>query len=730
MWLSASRAYTPNQASANPIAGNIWAGGAAEFSFESFPIFKNRVREGRGFTVVGNNSASVSLSAAGWPTTDWSCLLWEGQIVPSWLTSGTFKCGFTLVNASDTPTVAADGSAVISNVVQAGAVVTFDMMMTNTGGFQVTGTTAGATNVFAYLPAYPGSSIDDPTSASAFTNEMIAHLKQFRLLRIMPAQAIIGNTRVQSSATRNTPSNVQTRNGITPGWGQTITLAVEPGSGATSTSITSNWLGPTGQYGLGMVSAGNTCGRIVTLTNGSTGISWSVGQPLTEAVTATFTDSVGYDGYPIEWFIALCKAAGIGIWICLPLFEDGTNYSAGSYATAVMNALVSMGFTGEVIFETANEIWNYHSHTLAGIVPFLGFTGSQAVQQYMGYRAHALATLGRSIFGSKWGRSVRQALAWQSGGNGLAFFSQTLAYMQATYGNVSADLSHLAIAPYVTPTIGNTDTVAQIVGYITNGQGTTASDGPRQALRNLSENIATVAMAYGLTLIAYELGGQWNAVNQSAVNAGAAIMDPTMTGAFQAYYAGVLNSPYQFVCHFCIAGVTAVSGNVSPVDDLSNNYANFIASGSPTLSALQTFTNGNFVPTRNVLDAVGDSIDCINYCDNDAVISAAYPYLGQLSGFSVGPHYGTGGYISRTFYSPGGGQIRLSLTVNSTAAGATDVEVNGTVYSSNVAIPNFGGSGTVDLGQVTTKPGWNYLCLGRAGTTQSGVTPMRIARSG
>lgn len=716
--------FTP---STNPIGVNVSAGGAAAFSYEGFPQFKNRIREGRGFTLISDNTTQVPLSPAGWPTTDWSSLLYEGN-PQAWLT-GTFTCGFTLVNATDTVTVAGTGSWVASNVVKVGAQVTFNLVAnTGAGGFKVTGTTAGAANVFAYLPAYPGSSIDDPTQASAYTNEYIAHIKQFRFIRWMHPANSPRNTLVGTAANRKTPANTQSqRHQGLQGGGANLELVSKPGIGATSATWNANWLLPSGQYGVGMGSAGNTCGRVCTMTQGSPNFTWDPSQPLTEAVNVLFTSAVGEDGYPIEWAIAQAKAAGIGVWICLPLLEDGTSFGAGSYAASVMDALNSMGFTGEVFFEPANEIWNYQAATLNGIIQFLGFTGALAVPQYMGFRAHALGTLGHAKFGSDWGSRVKQVLAWQTGGNGLSFFFKTLSYMSTTYGNVSSDIQYLAIAPYTTPTIGNTDSVPTIQGYVANGQGTSASDGPRQALRVLSENIGTVAMAYGLQLITYEGGVQWNAVNQSNANVGLAIMDPGMTPAMESYYTGLANSPFTIFSHFS-DGVDAVNSNANPVDELSGSWASLVASGSPTQTALLAFTGGMPTPTRNLIANVGDSIDCINYVDNNVLISSAYPFLGQLNAFATGPHYGTGGYIPYEMFCPAAGTINLQLTVNSTAAGATDVEVNGVIVSSNVTIPNFSGIGFVQLGNVPVNAGCNYICLGRSVVTQPGVVPKSITR--
>src|SRR6185437_5354844 len=198
-----------------------------------------------------------------------------------------------------------------------------------------------------------------------------------------------------------------------------------------------------------------------------------------------------------------------------------------------------------------------------------------------------------------------------------------------------------------------------------------ASDGPRQALRMSAENIASVGMLYGIPSVTYEAGVQWNVVNQSAVNMGATIMDTS--GAYQtaleAYYQGISNSPFLLLTH-TTGGVSSGNSATSPELEFTTDYD--ALSSAPTLLALQSFTG--LTPQRNVVSGPGATIDCINYTDNDSVINGTYPYLGQNSAFSTGPHYGTAGYLTYSLYSPVAQTRSLSLTLNAAATGATDVE--------------------------------------------------------
>jgi hypothetical protein len=190
-----------------PAGMNLSAGGAGTTSYEGLPIYKNRIRECKGFLEVGSSSTLTTVSSSGWPTTDFQVLLTTGTYVSTrgeWA-SGTWKCGFI---GAGTP--AGINGATASNIGSSGSYTTFDLTGVGTnGGFKVTGTSGGATNVFAYLPAYPAEAIDNMLSASAFTNEAIAAYSKAGYIRAMDWTNCIQNAVTMTSSNRATPSNTQ-----------------------------------------------------------------------------------------------------------------------------------------------------------------------------------------------------------------------------------------------------------------------------------------------------------------------------------------------------------------------------------------------------------------------------------------------------------------------------------------------------------------------------------------
>jgi hypothetical protein len=91
-----------------------------------------------------------------------------------------------------------------------GAYTTFNITNIEAhSGFEVTGVTQAITNIFCYLPEYPGSTIDNPTSASAFTTEAIDHYKNYGWIRWMWWENAWNNTATMTSSNRATPSNTQ-----------------------------------------------------------------------------------------------------------------------------------------------------------------------------------------------------------------------------------------------------------------------------------------------------------------------------------------------------------------------------------------------------------------------------------------------------------------------------------------------------------------------------------------
>jgi hypothetical protein len=194
-----------------PAGMNISAGGSGSTYYEGLAIYRNRIREAKGwFNSAG--SALTTVDSAGWPTTDFSIFMNAGNFVSTraqWM-QGTWKCGFIGTGAE---TVTGVNGASVSNVVPGtgGAYTTFDMNSVGTNaGFKVTGTTGGATNVWAYPPSYYASPvIDDKLSPSAFTPEALATYRNAGYIRGMDWTGCVFISTVMTSANRATPANTQ-----------------------------------------------------------------------------------------------------------------------------------------------------------------------------------------------------------------------------------------------------------------------------------------------------------------------------------------------------------------------------------------------------------------------------------------------------------------------------------------------------------------------------------------
>jgi hypothetical protein len=387
-----------------PIGGNLAAGGTGQFSYENMAIFRNRVREGRGFTTLGSPwSAQVPLDQNGWPTAGHSVVLWEGGTLPGWAkatAAAPFKCGFI---GSGTPS--AFLGCVIGNVVLGdgkSTYTTFDLYnVTGNFGFQ---NSAGCVDEFAYLPAYPDEVIDDVTQALAYTPEALALWKQFAFVRPMWATNAAMNTQVNAGATRRTPANTQAYQG----WSNT-----------NSEGYPQEWWIYLAKY----AGIGYWC-CLPALEDGPDGGSGSYSQTLLALINAELVPS-GKQIY-LEAFAD-------------ELWNGGYPVSYSMPTGAMMAAAVKYGFATS-------------TSDLTGALKYLGF------------RIHALANMCRSIFGSAFGTQVQIVLGGQLGGNGYAtIFPTVLGYLEATYGPPAADVQALALAPYVNLKTNAADTSVNAV---------------------------------------------------------------------------------------------------------------------------------------------------------------------------------------------------------------------------------------------------------------------------
>jgi hypothetical protein len=698
----ASASFTINSGTRSNIVGvNFAAGGESALSYENFPIYKNRIRESRGFTVASNISVWCALTNAGWPAVDFSVVVWEGSIVPAWLTAGTFKCGF-IGTGSETIGIPSGVTGTVSNVVHGtgGAYTTFDFTASSTCGFMVTGTTGGVTNVFCYLPEYPAATIDNPVSASAFTTESIAHYSQFRHIRWMQHSNALNNSQQATSTTRRSASNTQCQQG----WNGAQSIAISSGITANATSgyLDNPWPYPSGYYSLTFEEASYEA-RLCQMTQGQTFFQWTRG--LTATPTSLYV-LMSTEGYPIDWQVAFCAACGVGGWFNFPIYEDGPNGSAGSYTAAALQVIAAgMPAGAPIMIEIGNENWNFDYVTRYTLIQLALQYGFASATQYLGYRLHQLATACRSQFGANFGKGqqVGLVLAWQQTVGGLGGIYDALSYMASTYGNPSNDAQFLAAAPYVTPTVGNGDSIATIQADV--AAYTVASTAGQTGPKN--ENYAVMALNYGLQLVCYESGGQWNAVNSANPNVGLAILDSGMTPAMEAYYNTVVNQGYTLITHFT-AGVAGTGGNLSPTNEFTNNYS--ALSSAPTLLALQSFIANGVTFTRNVVSGSGSVIAGANFADN---VSGS-PTLGYVGAYQTSPNLYTNGYIPYLINCTAPGTYSVTLnTSNGDGAALTNVNVNGTILYTGVTV----NSGNTTLGNVTLNAGQNFIMIGNG--TQS-----------
>jgi hypothetical protein len=521
------------------VGGNFAAGGASALSYENLRQYKNTVREGRGFTTPGTPwSAQVTLGATGWPTAAHSVVIWEGGFIPGWLsaaTSGTpMKCGFI---GTGTPSNATFGSGTVANIVMGNGTTTyttFDLYGASGGafGFQ---NSAGCTNEFAYMAAYPGSVIDDRTLKSSETPEWLSVWGNCAWLRNMWLNYVTGNTGANSSATRRTFANTQANQ---------------------------NW-----------------------------------------SSTAT-------EGYPQEQAIYGAAHAGIGLWANLPAYDDGTNFSAGSYTNAVLTLINTVIVpTGKPVYiELLNEVWNSYASGVGGTLGTnavaKGFATStsdyQGIYQYFGYLYHELANMCRTIFGANFGigKQVQLVACNQLGTGWSTAFPYMLNYMSTNYGAPSADIQNLGWAPYMNLSNNSGDgSTAAVIADLT-------AQAPVTVYNFQCEHGSIFAKFWQMNMLMYE--GQWQ-VNTEAANSfiPTALASSSLTAPLVTWGKSCIDAGFKSLTWFEVGCSQANSGN-TPEDELSNTWSTLVSTGSPQLAAIQALSSP-YTPQRNIVAASGST---------------------------------------------------------------------------------------------------------------------------
>lgn len=725
----ASATTFPASAVINPVGANFYAGGGTALSFENFPIFKNRVRESRGFTDPLSLGNHVARNAAGWPIADFAVVLWEGSAVPSWLSASSagnpFKCRF-IGTGSETITGVFGGNN-IANVVHgfAGAYTTFDYYSAGQGGFVVSGTSGAVTNICAYLPGYNMGTIDDVTLPTAFTNEAILQYSQYRWLRVMKGEAVEFNSKLSTAANRRTPANTQ----ASQGFGATIvSLASSPLLGATSATLSAPWPLTTDTYAIPFHSGDVVQGRVCNMTAGSASFNWT--DPLTSNVDTTGLAKIGQEGYPVEWWVSLALACNIGLWLCRPTLEDGTDYAPGSWSSDVLTYLGTHWTSSkECLVEDVNENWNFGGYqspwAFWGIAKVKGYyaTSGNDDTSYYAFRAHTFANLGRSILPAKWGTTVKQVLAYQTNSGGTFYVKKILAAVAALNGGVAnTDIHYHSTAPYLHPTLGPADSIATI-------QATTLARAQISHLAAWTENNVIIAAHWGIPFTSYEDNGDWgNSTYNTITNLPAAILDAGMQTPLATHIQLGFDCGKQSITHFS----SGVSAGTSGGYEFTNIYASPLVTSQ--LSALQSFMGG-FSYTRNVVSASGSVINGVNYADNNATISAGQGHLALNSNYMPFGQNGRLPYrINCTDPRANSGPVSYSLVVTwNTVSGTpvTDLWIGdpargGTQIATAVAVSN----GAVVIGTLTLVKGVNHIVLGHNGaqgtSAQNFVTQLQF----
>jgi hypothetical protein len=421
----------------------------------------------------------------------------------------------------------------------------------------------------------------------------------------------------------------------------------------------------------------------------------------------------------------------MGLWINIPCYEDGTDGEPGSYSTAVLQLLASSyTSSGKVFFERGNEnIWNNYPTTACLNNLFNIATGTYSdVWDYLAAGAHTFANLARAnLPAGWWGTKVFQVEGQQAAtGNGPYYTGDYLGDLNTrSGGNPSADVQYIAIAPYVNPVVGSSDSVSTIESnvdeWIVNGANSWGA-----------EQTDIVARSFGLTngLLSYESGIQWNicgnpgsSCSNSNANEGAAMMAIGMTPQITAIYQQYADLGFQAYTHFA-TGVWAQGGPTAPDNELSTSYSSLISTGSPTLAGIQPFEAGQTV-TRNVVSASGATIPGYNYADNIGNSNnCSFASTNVQTPVPNVPFFLGGNCFYRVWNPNSTSQTYTLVASFSDVSGSptTNLVVNGTTQASGVAVSN----GAVTVGSVTLAPGDNFVVLGHGGTQSATVTQLQF----
>lgn len=425
------------------------------------------------------------------------------------------------------------------------------------------------------------------------------------------------------------------------------------------------------------------------------------------------------EGVPLEWLAAFAVVCGNGCWLNLgPLFD-----SSFTYITSLANALYALVPTGTPIYlEIGDELWNgagAGSTTWASTAEAYSSSGNWV---YFAYQTHNIASIFRSVFGSRYGTDIRLVLAWQQGGNGVYFQYNLYKYYISQGWNIGEDFYCVSCAPYFQTgqAEGSSASIAAILSQY-------QSNAAAICLAAYDENFITMGLKYGLPAIAYEGGPQVNSEPSGITNLSGALMNSGMTSVDEAFYQACANSGFYGIASFgdnvnANNGYSPTGANYCPIDSFDYDYDNAIAGLSPRRIAAMAYTSG-WNPTRNLVSGAGSVIEGNCFLSSS---SGASPALTVQNTAVAAPNYGVAGEVAYLVNctSPGTYPLVVNFTNSGASSGLTGCEYGGnfnpaTVIPPTVSIPV--GTTNVTVGSVELVEGANYVVIGYPGTAQTSI---------
>lgn len=718
----------------NPIGANVAAGGDSTFYFENMPIGQDATLFAKALSFAsapGTNSGTpATVDSSGWPTQDFAISIHASTGTASWPSFGglAFACGY-ISRGAGTEVITATGTASIQNIDRTAApLVKFDLLVPSGStafGYTVTSTAGGGTGIFNYLPKYRANAVNghvDITSANValgtpiFTAEAIALYKLFRMLRVSCWAQNVWRGAV----------------------GHNIAFASNPAIGAKNGTLVANSM-PAGTYtAIFAPTPFQSIPDIRTYTTtvtGQTAIDWTTGGgALTFAATSAMLPATSAtrrtpqnvkcaptpawnneEGYPLGTWLAFSKACGNGIWMGLPVWDDGT------YFPAALQELHDERVVGQIYnIELANELWNgsLAQQCFDALRTQAGFpTSITGKAQYWATRAHAIANQGRTLFGSDWNNTIRLVCAWQNGA--FNFIAAVCSYMVSQGWSPSADLWCGSFAPYFigAPAIVAGDTIAQIQAKVTTGTTFPYVQNHTGGQMHVESGVA-VCLYYKLPGVfeCYECNwdtvSEWNAVNNA--NIGLAALDSGIRPIMAAAYHSLEDIGVKALMNFEV-GVSSDATAESPRYEITNDYDNFAT--APRLLGMQDVMDGIWTPSRNVVAAVGTTqIDARNYPDSTPTINTALPNHGT----TLSPVANTGG-IGWVIQVPVACVKTFKVYHTTSTTASFNATLDGTQVATAVAIASGLSNSPVTYGSLTLSAGHHYIEIG-SGALAAGVT--------